>query len=184
MSTRFNFCTREQPFCLTVYMFGGGGFFGVTIDPQGVQILEASFEFGASLSIDLGVASGGVEVMAGIYYRMELGDASLTGYFRLGGHVDVLGLITASIELYLELEYEFSSGKCTGRAELTIEISVFIFSGSVTITCERKFAGANGDPTLRQMMGLDPTIPLQDELALITGPEVEYAWREYLEAFA
>ena len=184
LSTRFNFCTREQPFCLTVYMFGGGGFFGVTIDPQGVQILEASFEFGASLSIDLGVASGGVEVMAGIYYRMELGDASLTGYFRLGGHVDVLGLITASIELYLELEYEFSSGKCTGRAELTIEISVFIFSGSVTITCERKFAGANGDPTLRQMMGLDPTIPLQDELALITGPEVEYAWREYLEAFA
>src|SRR5690606_7653983 len=23
LSTRFNFCTREQPFCLTVWMFGG-----------------------------------------------------------------------------------------------------------------------------------------------------------------
>jgi hypothetical protein len=183
LSVRFNFCTREQPFNLTVSMFGGGGFFGVTIDPRGVQVLEASFEFGASISINLGVASGGVWVMAGIYFRMEQDAASLTGYFRLGGRVDVLGLITASIELYLELMYEFQSGKCVGRAQLTIEISVFIFSGSVTVRCERKFAGANGDPTLRDMLGLRPELPLDQELALI-GDDTVYAWREYCEAFA
>ena len=183
LSVRFNFCTREQPFTLTVYMFGGGGFLGVTLDPHGVQILEASFEFGASLSIDFGVASGGVHVMAGIYYRMEADAASLTGYFRLGGHVDVLGLISASIELYLELCYEFESGKCTGKAELTIEISVFVFSGSVTITCERKFAGSNGDPTFRDMMGPDPSLSLTDELATIDETS-RYPWREYCEAFA
>ena len=184
LSVSFNFCTREQPFTLTVYVFGGGGFFGVTIDPQGVQILEAAFEFGASLSVDFGVASGGVEVMAGIYFRMEQDDASLTGYFRLGGHVNVLGLISASLELYLELEYEFSSGKCTGRASLTIEVSVLFFSGSVTIKCEKKFAGSNGDPSLREMMGHQPELPLEDELAAISGPEVDYGWREYAEAFA
>lgn len=183
LSVRFNFCRRDQPFLLTVYIFGGGGFFGVTLDPGGVQILEASFEFGAAFSIDFGVASGGVHVMAGIYYRMEADDASLTGYFRLGGHVDVLGLITASIELYLELRYEFSSGKCVGKAQLTIEISIFIFSGSVTITCERKFAGSNGDPTLRQMLGHAPDLPLAQELQQI-GEDVEYAWRDHLEAFA
>jgi len=183
LSVAFNFCTREQPFCLTVYCFGGGGFFGVTIDPQGVQILEAAFEFGASISVDFGVASGGVEVMAGIYFRMEVNEASLTGYFRLGGHVDVLGLITASLELYLELEYQFSSGKCTGRASLTIEVSVLCFSGSVTVHCEKRFAGSNGDPTLRQMMGFDATLSLQDELAAISGPDIDYAWRDYVEAF-
>ncbi len=183
LSVRFNFCTREQPFLLTVYMFGGGGFFGVTVDPHGVQILEASFEFGASLSVDFGVASGGVHVMAGLYFRMEMDDASLTGYFRLGGHVDVLGLITASLELYLELRYEFESGKCVGKAQLTIEISVFIFSGSVTITCERKLSGANGDPTLREMLGLDPALPLKQELDQITD-NTHYPWREYCEAFA
>ena len=69
-------------------------------------------------------------------------NVTLAGYFRLGGNVDVLGLITASLELYLELKYEFQSGKCTGKAQLTIEISLFIFSGSVTVTCERKFAGS------------------------------------------
>jgi len=184
LSVRFNFCTREQPFLLTVYMFGGGGFFGITIDPNGVQILEASFEFGAAISIDLGVASGGVSVMAGIYFRMEQTAASLTGYFRLAGHVDVLGLITASLELYLELRYEFESGKCVGRAQLTIEISLFIFSGSVTISCERKFAGSNGDPNLRQMLGLNPGVPLQQELNEINSADIEYAWREHCEAFA
>jgi hypothetical protein len=183
LSTRFNFCTREQPFCLTVWMFGGGGFFGITIDPHGVQILEASLEFGAAVSIDLGVASGGVSVMAGIYFRMEQSDASLTGYFRLAGHVDVLGLITASLELYLELRYEFSSGKCVGKATLTIEISVFIFSGSVKVSCERKLAGSNGDPSLREMLGFQPALPLAQELALIDA-ETEYAWREHCEAFA
>jgi hypothetical protein len=183
LSVRFNFCRRDQPFLLTVYIFGGGGFFGVTIDPQGVQLLEASFEFGAAFSIDFGVASGGVHVMAGIYFRMEQTDASLTGYFRLGGHVDVLGIITASIELYLELRYEFSSGKCVGKAELTIEISLFIFSGSVTITCERKFAGSNGDPSLRQMLGYKPELTLEEELLQI-DEAAQYAWREHLEAFA
>jgi hypothetical protein len=183
LSVRFNFCTREQPFMLTVYMFGGGGFFGVTIDPHGVQILEASFEFGASISIDLGVASGGVSVMAGIYFRMEKDAASLTGYFRLGGHVDVLGLITASLELYLELRYEFETGKCIGKAQLTIEISVFIFSGSVTVSCERKFAGSNGDPTVREMLGFRPDLTLTQELGLIDD-DTEYAWREHCEAFA
>ncbi|MHB1191493.1 MAG: hypothetical protein ACYC6F_00480 [Longimicrobiales bacterium] len=183
LSVRFNFCAREQPFLLTVYIFGGGGFFAVTIDPSGVQILEAAFEFGAAFSIDFGVASGGVSVMAGIYYRMEADASSLTGYFRLAGHVDVLGLISASIELYLELNYQFESGKCVGTAKLTIEVKVFVFSGKVTLTCERKFAGSNGDPTLRQMLGFQPEVPLPDELALI-GDDTDYAWREYCEAFA
>lgn len=183
LSVRFNFCTREQPFHLTVSMFGGGGFFGITIDPHGVQILEAALEFGAAIEVDFGVASGGVSVMAGIYFRMEQDAASLTGYFRLAGHVEVLCIVSASLELYLELRYEFESGKCVGKAQLTIEISVFVFSGSVTITCERKFSGSNGDPSFRQLMGLQPELPLADELALIDG-STDYAWREYVEAFA
>lgn len=183
LSVRFNFCSREQPFNLTVTMFGGGGFFGITIDPHGVQILEASFEFGAGIEIDFGVASGGVHVMAGIYFRMEQTAASLTGYFRLGGHITVLGIFSCSLELYLELKYEFDSGKCTGKAQLTIEVSVFMFSASVTLTAERKFSGSNGDPSFREIVGLQPALPLPDELALIDDGTA-YAWREYCEAYA
>lgn len=183
LSVHFHFCTREQPFNLSVCMFGGGGFFGITLDPSGIQLLEAAFEFGASLSMNFGVASGGVKVVAGIYFRMEQDACSLTGYFQLGGYVSVLGLITASLELYLELHYEFESGKCVGTAQLTIEIDVFLFSGSVTITCRKRFAGSNGDPGFRDLLGLAPELPLEQELALI-DESTHYAWREYAEAFA
>ena len=190
LSVRFNFCRREQPFLLTVYGLGGGGFFGITIDPHGVQILEASLEFGAALAIDFGVAKGEVHVMAGMYYRMEQDEASLSGYFRMGGSLSVLGLITASVELYLELRYEFSTGKCVGKAQLTIHVSVLFFSTNVTISAERKIAGSNGDPTFRQMLGYQPDMPgyrsdlaLNEELDLI-DERTEYPWRDYLEAFA
>lgn len=172
LQANFSFCTRENPFLLTVSLFGGGGFFGITITPNGVHILEAALEFGASVSINLGVASGGVSVMAGVYFRMEADDASLTGYFRLRGEVDVLGLVSASLELYLGLSYEFSSGKLAGRAVLTIEISIAMFSKSVEISCERKFAGANGDPTFAELMDPDPDAPEPSP------------WQRYCRAFA
>ena len=46
------------------------------IDQPGkrVSVLEAALEFGASISIDLGVASGGVHVLAGIYYCWQDAD--------------------------------------------------------------------------------------------------------------
>jgi hypothetical protein len=175
LSVRFNFCERHAPFLLTVSMFGGGGFFAITVDPRDVQILEAAFEFGASISVNFGVASGGVSVMAGIYFAIKEGNASLTGYFRMGGYVSVLGIISVSIELYLELRYEFSTGKCVGKAVLTIEVEVFLFSISVSITCERKFAGSNGDPTFRELM--EP-YPDPDSGLLVTP------WDEYCAAFA
>jgi hypothetical protein len=134
LSVYFNFCTRESPFLLTVSFLGGGGFFGITIDPQGVQLLEAAFEFGASLSMDIGVASGGVHIIAGIYIRIEKDDGSLTGYLRIGGEMSILGIISVSIELKMELTYEFGSGKVIGRATLTIEIENFIYSFSVELT--------------------------------------------------
>ena len=175
LSVRFNFCERQSPFLLTVTLFGGGGFFAITLDPAGVQVLEASFEFGANIAIDFGVASGGVHIMAGIYYAIKSGNAELTGYFRMGGSLSVLGLITASIELYLELKYQFSSGKLTGKATLTIEVEVLFFSASVSISCERKFAGSNGDPTFRQVME-----PYTDP---VSGQPV-LPWHDYCAAFA
>jgi hypothetical protein len=175
LSVRFNFCAREAPFNLTVSLFGGGGFFAIAIDPHGVQKLEAAFEFGAAIAIDFGVASGGVHVMAGIYYKMEPAKASLTGYFRLGGYVDVLGLISASIELYMDLTYVFEEGKCIGHASLTIEVEVLFLSFSVTISAERKFAGSSGDPSFAALMG-----PADG----IVTPDTRYAWRDYCEAFA
>ncbi len=113
--------------------------------------------------------------MAGIYFKIKGDEAELSGYFRMGGVVDVLGLISASIEFYLGLEYESSTGKCVGSGSLTIEVEVFMFSKDVTIKCERKFAGSSGDPSFKDLMG-----PYHDP---VTGLEVK-PWHEYCTAFA
>ncbi|MEA2687240.1 MAG: hypothetical protein QOE93_2435, partial [Actinomycetota bacterium] len=163
-SVGFAFCSRERPFTLAVMFLGGGGFFGLRLNPNGVVLLEASLEFGACLALDFGVASGSVSVMAGVYLRLEAAKGSLTGYLRIRGEVDVLGLISASIEMYMGLTYEFGSGKVVGRATITVEVEVLFFSASVSISAERKFAGSAGDPTFADVMG-----PYADD-----GPWVEY----------
>ena len=152
VSVGFNFCTREKPFTLAVAFLGGGGFFGIRVAPKGVILLEAAFEFGAYLALDFGVASGSVSAMAGIYFKIESDKGSLTGYFRVRGEVDVLSLITASIELYLALSYAFDTGKMVGEASITVQVEVLFLSTSVSIRTRREFAGSNGDPTVREML--------------------------------
>ncbi|MFI7416224.1 hypothetical protein [Nonomuraea sp. NPDC049684] len=97
----FAFCRRDAPFRLTVSLFGGGGWFGIVLPPDGVRALR---------------------------------------YFRARGEVDALGLVSASIELYLELGYE--GGDAVGRARITITIEIGFFEESVEIGCEKRFGGA------------------------------------------
>jgi hypothetical protein len=111
----------------------------------------------------LGVASGGVYVMAGVYFNMVGDDVKLTGYLRCGGALEVLGLICISVEFYMGLDY--ASGKVWGQATLTVCIKVAFFSKSVGLTVERKFAGSAGDPTFEELMS-------------------EGDWEEYCGAFA
>jgi hypothetical protein len=169
-SVGFAFCSRERPFVLGVMIFGGGGFFGIRLNPkEGVVLLEAALEFGAYAAIDFVVASGSVSCMAGIYFRLESSNGSLTGYLRIRGEVDVLGLISAAIEMYMGLTYEFGSGKVLGQATISVEVEVLMFSETVKISAERRFAGSAGDPTFAQALG-----PYSND-----GP-----WVAYCQAFA
>ena len=148
----FGFCSKESPFRLTVSAIGGGGWVGIRLAPKGLVMLEMGLEAGAALSVDLGVASGSVSVMIGVYLRLEDDKGQLTAYFRIRGEVEVLGIASASITLELSLTYDFDSGKLIGRASLRVEVEVLFFSASVEITCERKFAGSKGDPALADIM--------------------------------
>ena len=149
----FRFCERQQPFTLAVSFLGGGGFFGLELDLNGIRQIEAALEFGASVSLNFGVASGGVSVMAGIYFKMTFeGDhnsTQLTGYVRINGSVSVLGLITASLELYLALTYLSDPGKAYGEASLKIKVEVLFFSTSVTVYTKKTFAGSGSDPNFQ-----------------------------------
>lgn len=175
MSTYFRFCERENPSRLTVMMFGGGFFFGVTVNADGLQIAEGAIEFGAAISVNFGVASGSVSAMAGLYFKIESGDVTLAGYFRLRGEVEALGIVSVTIELYLEMKYESGSGKCIGTATISIDIDVTLFSTTIKITCSKKFAGSGADPTLAEMFDVDPNVNV---------PATSADWNSYCGAFA
>jgi hypothetical protein len=165
---RFAFCERERPFHLLIYCFGGGGFFAIDLGLDGVEMFEASLEFGAAFEVDLGVASGGVHVMAGIYYSWQEAEqrAWLEGYLRMGGELDVLGLVSLSLEFIMSLAYESApngNGVVWGEATLIAEIEVVCFSDSVEISVRREFG--------------DPERPLLEDMF------TEEEWAEYWGAF-
>jgi hypothetical protein len=167
----FNFCTREHPFLLTVSMLGGGGFFGISLGLDGLDMLEASFEFGAELSLDFGIASGSVSIMAGIYFKIEKNphdQTILTGFVHIHGEVEVLGgIISASIDVELDLTYEKDGHdtKVMGDATLTISVHIVFFSITVSASVHRQFSGSHNDPTFADQVS-------------------EANWDKYLKAFA
>ena len=153
---RFEISEREDPFTLTYTVFGGGGFFGLALGLDGIEVLEGSLEFGAYLSLDLGVASGGAHAAAGIYFKMEQDpDPSnqshekdeLSGYVRIGGSLEVLGVVTLSTEFYLSLTYDTPPPIVTGQASLTVEVDLPLLPpASVTLGPITKTFGHSPPP--------------------------------------
>jgi hypothetical protein len=147
---RFAVSERHQPFLVTLSLFGGGGFFALEASARRIEAVEAAIEFGASVTLNLGVASGGVSVMAGIYFGLTGDEVTLTGYLRCSGYLSVLGLISISVEFYLAFTWRDKGGgrsEVWGQARVTVCVEVACFSKSVSLSLERRFAGAGGDPT-------------------------------------
>jgi hypothetical protein len=160
---RFALSRRDSPFLVTVSLFGGGGYFALEATSGEGVTLEAAIEFGGNFTVDLVVASGGIYLMAGIYFKTgpdpNPGRAGkrvlvLSAYVRAGGYVEVLGLITVSIEFYVELEYREEGGRnlLAGVARVTIGVRVLFFSTSVTVELKQEFAGSGADPTFDEVM--------------------------------
>lgn len=154
----FNVSERQQPFLLSVGIFGGGGFFRLQLDTAGMKLLEAAFEFGVTAALDIGVASGEVHMTAGIYFALQRKEetdpdltAVLSGYLRVGGSMEVLGIIKVSVEFNLSFTYDSGTDKAFGRATLTVHVEVLFFSASVELTVERAFGGESGDPVFGEI---------------------------------
>ena len=183
MTVGFHFSERQNPFHLTVSLLGGGGYFLMDLSLKGVQLIEAALEFGAEASLDLVVASGSVLIMAGIYFRYDASaqpkpGVQLTGYVRIAGSMSVIGLITASVELRLDLGYK--DGNAFGEATLTIEVSIMFFSASVDIHAEKSFSSGNADPTFLEVMC--PTAVPGGSLTACSA--TGSYWDTYCKAFA
>jgi hypothetical protein len=148
VSFRFSVSERQRPFNVTVSLFGGG-YFSMLVDSDGIIQAGGAIEFGGSAALNLGVASGGVSIMAGIRFVHQGDSVAVGGYLRCNSFLTVLGIITVSVEFYLELTYQNDDGNSVvrGRGTLTVSVKIAFFSKSVSLTLERSFSGGSGDPT-------------------------------------
>jgi hypothetical protein len=171
---RFAFSHRDHPFTVGVLFLAGTGYFALAAqgDDRGVTELEAALEFGGNCEIDVFVARGGVYAMAGIYIAKH-GDKSLiNGYVRCGGYLEILGVISISIDFRMGLTYEPASGDVVGAATLTVGISILFFSKTVTFSVERRFAGPA------------PAAGARSEFRAVSASVDADAWNQHCQAFA
>jgi len=154
------FASREKPFNLSVMMLGGGGYVDVEVSGRGLERLDIALEFGAAVAVDFVIASGEAHILGGIRFQLMPDESvELLGYLRIGGSLEILGLVTVSVELLLTLGYQSKGNRLVGRATLVIEIDLTIYSDSVEIDSGEWVLA--GDDRSRVDAALPP--PTQDD---------------------
>lgn len=154
MRARFALSERHAPFMVTVSLFAGEGFVALAVGPDGIETVEVSLGFGGSIQLNLGVASGGVSIMGGIYIEYSDKDKAslLSGYLRINGAMEVLGIACVSVSYYLALNYETNRKVAWGEASASLKVEVAFFSKSVTVSVRREFARGSEDLSFAALM--------------------------------
>jgi hypothetical protein len=128
------FASRDNPFNLSVLALGGGGYIDVEIGGTGLSRFEASMEFGATVAVDFLIVSAEVHALGGVRFVIDSsGGPQLDAFIRIGGSVDLFGLVSVSVEVVVTLSYRDADNKLIGRATLVIDVDLTLFSESVTL---------------------------------------------------
>ncbi|MFM8774247.1 MAG: hypothetical protein ACKOFP_10530, partial [Actinomycetota bacterium] len=112
---------------------------------------------------------------------------ALTAFVSVNGNVEVLGIASASMDVYMGLSVIVPANlpgdvMLQGRAECTMRVSVAFFSKSVTFAVERKFKGARLNAPGRS--AVRPRAE-DDEQPVVFGDAMsQAAWNEFCGAFA
>ncbi len=141
-------------------------------------------------AIDLGVASGSVQLVAGIYFSYGENNGQppttciLTGYVKLDGSLSILDIITLSLTFDLSLTYEDSggNGSVTGTATLTVGISVLFFSFSVSVTASKTFGSGSSSSSARGQISAHDSGSGPPNFASQVPNQA--TWTSYCNAFA
>jgi hypothetical protein len=174
-AVRFSLSERDHPFLVSVAIFGGTGFFALEVRTDGTVQLEAAIEFGGIVSLDLlGIVRGGVYLFAGVYVSLDSGQHIVSGHLRFGGYVDVAGLISVSIEFYIELRQQDTI--LVGEGSVTINVRILFFSLSQTFTVSKTIAGFGEAPSI----ALGATAGGSPDFTSTMNP---FQWEKYCRAF-
>lgn len=154
-----NFARPEAPCTLTAGIYGGRAYVTLVLDTAhgGIRDMAAAFEFGVIKEVSFGPAHGQVYILGGIFFGIRSIPSGrvveLRAYVRAGGNVDVLGLITAYIDLYVGLlaQNNGSESYLLGEASLTIGFKVAIVEHKATLRRSERIAGSKTGKSERRV---------------------------------
>ena len=193
---RFGFLMSrpENPFTLTITGLGGGGYLDQALGLAGIERLSITGFVAAEAKVDFGVASGGVSVRAGFTFAIgpvpePAGQEglTLTAFASLNGHVSVLGIASATIDVYIGLSVIVPAELpahvlLKGVASVSVRVSVALFSKTVNFNAERTIKGTylEGSSGARAIGARS-----SDEVPVATFADAwsDSAWAEFCGAF-
>jgi hypothetical protein len=212
LKMRFYFGRPEKHFTASAGIYGGGGFLmlegGPTLSQPGqgaqctaIDAFQLCLEFGATTALQLAAASGEAHIMAGTYITVQNGACKMSGFVRAGGSLNIIHILTVSLEIYIGISYDLQNNNIVGTGSVTVSISIAFFSVDVTVgmswTWNRSGGGGNANFVMPQSLGF-PTrahagkhfflMGTSDTDASETGPVrmhhmTEGQWNEYANAF-
>jgi hypothetical protein len=192
---RLSFSERFHPFLVTVSLVGGGGFLAIELSTHGIQGIEGSMELGGNITVSLAVVEANAHVMIGFHFGIrQAGDGGIlmdfTAYIRVGASVDLLGIVSISVDFYLGLGFtpkfvmkpppEGILGVVSGVASVTVGVHVLFVDKTFQLTFERSFT-----IPARAHIPLIGTI----SLPILADPSFDEMissddWQQYCQAFA
>jgi hypothetical protein len=141
MEVDFDFASAEKPFTVSVSGFAGVGHFGLHFQATELTRVDALLGFGGLFEIDVVVARGGVSLIGSVHLTYDSSHSwDVAGQVALSGYVEVLELVSISIEVAIALEYRDNA--FTGTYEVTARVQIAFFSESVSFTLTKTFSGS------------------------------------------
>lgn len=184
----FSFSDRAKPCILSYAIFGGTAFIGLEATARGVEQIEGALEFGAVTQLNLTVAHGAVRIVGGFYFRQRSDSMLLCGYVRAVGELNILGLISMTVQFFLGLSYEHRSDATylVGECTVTVEIGFTFFSVSARLSLRKEFAGdkhESNQSSTSQASLVASIMPNISEIGdFLVGQDISENWRApYLE---
>lgn len=177
VTVEVGFARHDNPFALAVTIFGGGGYFRIKMADGDIAGIELSLTFGAFIAVSFAIARGEVHAYGSLLIKSDAGNHQFKAELRLGGSVDVLGIVSVSIELVLRLEYDDNRNLLFGSATLVIEVHLLFFSRSVQIDSGEWILAGSDRGAAHRLVAAPHAAPLDPAAA-------QAAWHNYWEAYA
>jgi hypothetical protein len=179
---QFAFASRENPFLISNFPYGGGGFVRLIANAKGLVGFELSFEFGAVTAIEYGPMKGHGRITAGIGFMSLKTERENLQY--LEGFVKAIGSgQIACFGMCINMEIcirQDNGGDMVGSSTYSFTFSVWKFEYGYEVMATERISGKSSSATTKKMSLLsDDTATRSGPQTVVRTPRKQRQWNEY-----